>query len=345
MRAVVIHGPGDYSKLTIEERADPEPGRDEVVVSTTAIGVNYADCIVRMGLYSSAREYVGWPIVPGFEACATIEKLGADVRGWSVGDRVIAVTRFGGYATKLCVPSSQLFAPIEGFSDAECAGFPAVFLTAHYALETLANARAGETMLVHSAAGGVGTALAQLGRALGCTVVGVVGSSSKVATAYAAGAQHVIVRDEGSWERRARAIMPTGYSMVFDANGADTLRASYELLAAPGRLVVYGFASMLPRGGSGRPNWLKLAWDWLRTPRFNPLDLTTRNRSVLALNLSYLFEERALLERSMRALSTMANRGQLRPPPVTEFAFERVADAHRAIESGSTVGKLVLRVR
>jgi NADPH:quinone reductase-like Zn-dependent oxidoreductase len=133
--------------------------------------------------------------------------------------------------------------------------------------------------------------------------------------------------------------------MVFDANGADTLRASCELLAAPGRLVVYGFASMLPRGGSGRPNWLKLAWDWLRTPRFNPLDLTTRNRSVLALNLSYLFDERALLERSMRALSRMANDGQLRAPTVTEFDFERVADAHRAIESGRTVGKLVLRVR
>lgn len=344
MRAVVIHEPGDYSKLSIEERADPVPAEDEALVRTRTIGVNYADCIVRMGLYSSAREYVGWPIVPGFETCGTIERVGSAVRRWSVGDRVIAVTRFGGYATKVCVSATQLFSPIDGFSDAECAGFPAVFLTAHYALVTLANARAGESMLVHSCAGGVGTALAQLGRALGCTVVGVVGARSKVATAYASGASHVIVRGEGSWRDRARALAPKGYSMVFDANGADTLRDSFELLGAPGRLVVYGFASMLPRGGSGKPNWLKLAKDWLRTPRFNPLELTTRNRSVLALNLSYMFDERALLESSMSALTGMARARRLRPPPVTEFAFDRVADAHRAIESGSTVGKLVLRV-
>lgn len=343
MRAAVIHRPGGYEQLTIEERPTPEPGPDELLLRTRFIGVNYADCIVRMGLYSSAREYVGWPITPGFELSATVERVGANVTGYAQGDRVMAVTRFGAYATHVRVPRSQVFAPITGWSDAECAGFSAVFLTAHYALRTLANARSGEAILVHSSAGGVGTALAQLGRALGCTVVGVVGSRAKIESAYRAGAHHVIVRGEGSWSERARAIAPKGYGIVLDANGADTLRASYELLAAPGRLVVYGFASMLPRGGEGKPKWPKLAWDWLRTPRFNPLQLTTQNRSILALNLSYLFEHSALLEGSMRELIAMANGGVLRPPPVSEFAFDSVRDAHRAIESGATVGKLVLR--
>jgi NADPH:quinone reductase-like Zn-dependent oxidoreductase len=345
MRAVVIHRPGDYSKLTIETRPDPRPEPHEVLLGTRACGVNYADCIVRMGLYSSAREYVGWPITPGFEVSATVEAVGSAVRGHSVGDEVVAVTRFGGYATRLCVDAAQVFKPADGWSDAETAGFPAVFLTAYYALRELANAREGEAILVHSCAGGVGTALAQLGRAFGCTVVGVVGNKAKIPVAYANGAHHVIARDEGDWARRARAIAPKGYAIALDANGVDTLRSSYDLLAAPGRLVVYGFATMLPRGGDGRPRWGKLAMDWLRTPRFNPLDLTTRNRSVLALNLSYMFDERALLERSMRALMALAAAGSVRPPPVREFAFDDVRDAHRAIESGTTVGKLVLRVR
>lgn len=341
---MVIHRAGGYEQLTIERRPPPTPTPSEVLVCVTHIGVNYADCIVRMGLYSSAKQYVGWPITPGFEVCGVVESVGADVRELSVGQRVIALTRFGAYTTHLCVDQAQVFAAIDGWSDGECAGFSAVFLTAHYALRALANAQQGDSMLVHSCAGGVGTALAQLGRALGCAVVGIVGARSKVQSAYDAGAHHVIVRGEGRWEQRARAIAPEGYTMVFDANGADTLARSYALLGAPGKLVIYGFASMLPRGGSGRPRWGKLAWDWLRTPRFNPLDLTTQNRSVLALNLSYLFERRALLTDSMRALVALAEAGRLRPPPVREFAFDRVADAHRALESGATVGKLVLRV-
>jgi len=342
LQAVVIQRAGDYRALSIETVPDPDCGPDDVVVATRYAGVNYADCIVRMGLYSSAREYVGWPITPGFEVFGTIKRTGSNVRDLRVGDEVIAVTRFGGYATKVRVPRSQAFERISGFDDAECAGFSAVFLTAYYALVTLANVRAGESILVHSCAGGVGVALAQLGRALGCTVVGVVGAQAKVETALEAGAHHVIVRDGRGWARRARERSAQGYNVVLDANGADTLRDSYALLAAPGRLVVYGFASMLPRGGEGRPNWLSLAWKYLRTPRFDPLELTTKNRSVLALNLSYLFEHRTLLSESMAALSALAREGKLRPPPVTKFAFDRVSEAHRAIESGTTVGKLVL---
>jgi NADPH:quinone reductase-like Zn-dependent oxidoreductase len=345
MRAVVIERPGDYRALAVKELPTPAPGEGEVLIRADFCGVNYADCIVRMGLYSSAREYVGWPITPGFEAAGVVERVGAGVREFAPGDAVLAVTRFGGNATHLCVPASQVFARVEGFDAAQSAGFAAVFMTAHYALETLANARAGESLLVHSCAGGVGTALAQLGRARGCTVVGVVGAREKVQRAYDAGAHHVIVRGEGRWEQRARAISPRGYGVVLDANGADTLRESYALLDAPGRLVVYGFATMLPRGGTGSVRWGKLALDYLRTPRFSPLELTTKNRSVLGLNLSYLFEHQSLLVDGMRSLYALARDGLVRPMPVTTFALDAVADAHRALESGATVGKLVLDAR
>jgi NADPH:quinone reductase-like Zn-dependent oxidoreductase len=131
---------------------------------------------------------------------------------------------------------------------------------------------------------------------------------------------------------------------VFDSNGPSTLRESYEHLAAPGRLVVYGFASMLPRG-RGKPSWPKLAVDWLRTPRFDPLALTNDNRSVMGFNLSYLFERKDRFLPAMRDLLAQVDRGEIAPLPVTEYALEDVAAAHRAIESGTTTGKLVLVTR
>jgi NADPH:quinone reductase-like Zn-dependent oxidoreductase len=139
----------------------------------------------------------------------------------------------------------------------------------------------------------------------------------------------------------ARAASPKGYDVVMDPNGAETLRQSYKHLAPAGRLVIYGFHTMMPRT-RGRPNWLKVAYDWLRTPRFSPFDMTDRNRSVLAFNVSYLFERADILERGAGDLLDWLERGQIRALPVRTFAFDAVQDAHRAIESGQTVGKLVL---
>ncbi|NVI98774.1 zinc-binding dehydrogenase, partial [Myxococcus sp. AM009] len=168
-----------------------------------------------------------------------------------------------------------------------------------------------------------------------------VGGTHKVETALAQGAAVVIDKSrEALWAAAERAA-PRGYDVVLDANGPSTLRDSYKHLASPGKLVIYGFHSMLPRTG-GRPNYAKLAWDWLRTPRFDPLTLTNDNTSVLAFNLSYLFEQRAVLEESMARLLGWLEEGKLVPPPVKSYPLDAVADAHRALESGGTVGKLVL---
>lgn len=341
MRRVVIPRAGGYDRLTLQSGPEPLPEPGGVVVATEAIGVNYADCVVRMGLYASAKKYVGWPITPGFEFAGTVHAVGTGVTDLSPGDRVFGVTRFGGYATHVAVPRHQVFALPARFDMAQAAGFPSVFLTAYFALFELAHPHAGQTLLVHSAAGGVGGALLQLGRIAGCRMVGVVGASHKVDTARALGAEAVIDKSREDLWRAAERIAPRGYDAVFDANGVSTLRESYRHLAQPGKLVLYGFHSMLPREG-GRPNWLKLAVDFLRTPRFNPLDLTGDNASVLAFNLSYLFERRDVLEESMGRLLTWVDEGRLVAPPVTRFPLDQVAEAHRALESGTTVGKLVL---
>ncbi len=340
-RKVMIPKAGGYEQLHIEELNPVSPGPGEVGVATEAIGVNYADCVIRMGLYASAKEYVGWPITPGFEFAGTVVSVGPGVTDLAPGARVFGVTRFGGYSTHVAVPRHQVFALPSRLTMEQAAGFPTVFLTAYYALFELAHPRPGATVLVHSAAGGVGSALLQLGRIAGCRMVGVVGGAHKVEPARALGADVVIDKSrEDLWAAAERAA-PRGYDVVLDANGPSTLRDSYKHLASPGKLVVYGFHSMLPRTG-GTPNYAKLAWDWLRTPRFAPLTLTNDNTSVLAFNLSYLFEQRSILEECMARLLGWVEEGRLVSPQVTRFPLDAVAEAHRALESGATVGKLVL---
>jgi NADPH:quinone reductase-like Zn-dependent oxidoreductase len=339
MRRIVIERPGGYERLRLVESQTPPPGPGQVRIAVAAAGVNYADGIIRMGLYESARKLHGYPITPGFELAGHVEAVGEGVSSFAVGDPVVAVTLFGGYTSHICLATDRIFPLPSNISLEQAAAIPTVFLTAWFMAERQVHPQPGDAWLVHSAAGGVGGALAQLGRLANVRVIGVVGAAHKVAAAQAAGCDDVVVAD-GDWWRQVEMLAPTGFDAVFDANGVRTLAASYAHLKPMGKLCIYGFASMLPR--DGRLNWVKLAWDWLRTPRFMPLAMTRDNRSVMACNLSFLSAEASLLAKGMRELLARFGDGRLAPPAVTRFPLSNAADAQRAIESGSTVGKLVL---
>lgn len=341
MRRIVIERPGGYEALRLVESPDPTPKPGEVRLRVEACGVNYADGIVRMGLYESAKRLHGYPITPGFEVAGVVDAVGEDVEGWRVGDRAIGVTLFGGYASTICLSVERVFATPPGLSSEQAAAIPTVFLTAWFLAHRQVHPEPGERWLVQSAAGGVGGALLQLARLAGVEATGVVGAAHKVEAARALGAAQVIDKSATDWVAAAKGIAPGGFHAVFDANGVSTLRDSFDLLAPMGKLAVYGFASMLPK--DGRLNWPRLAWDWWRTPRFNPLAMTTSNRSVLAANLSFLSAEAPLLRRGMLWLLERFADGRLAAPPIEVFALERAADAQRRIESGQSTGKLVLR--
>ena len=183
--------------------------------------------------------------------------------------------------------------------------------------------------------------LVQLGKLAGCRVTGVVGAAHKVGTVLELGADAVIDKSTQPLWLTAERLAPDGYDIILDANGVATLRQSYRHLAPVGKLVVYGFHSMLPRRG-GVPHKLRLAWDYLRTPRFSPFDLTTHNRSVLGFNLSFLFDQTSTLQQGLQQLLDWLEEEKLQTPGVTSYPFESVAQAHRDLESGQTTGKLVL---
>lgn len=339
---IVIPKPGGYARLEYHEFPDLRPAAGEVCVAVEAAGVNYADCAVRWGLYESAKRFVGYPITPGFEFAGKILALGEGVEGWEVGEAVFGVRLFGSYASQVCVPPHQLWRLPAGWAMEEAAGFPGVHFTAYHALYQQMRLKPGMQVLVHSAAGGVGTALLQLGKVAGCEMTGVVGSSHKVATVRAYGGDHVIDKSSQDVWAEAERIAPEGFDVVLDANGYATLRQSWEHVRPTGKLVIYGFHTMLPRQG-GRLNWPKLIWGWLKTPRFNPIDLPNQNKSIISFNLSFLFDRKDLLEEGMADLLRWIAAGKLKPPVTRTFPLSQAAEAHRAIESGMSVGKLILK--
>lgn len=343
MHRIQIRKPGSYDALELIEELDPSPDSGEVVIKVEAAGINYADSIIRMGLYESAKKLHGYPITPGFEVAGTIAAVGRDVTDWSIGDEVIGLTLFNGYTTHLKLGADGVFAKPEKLSMAEAATLPTVFLTAWWMIHRQLHPHPEENWLVHSAAGGVGSAVLQLGKLAGARIVGVVGGSHKVEHARAMGADEVIdTSTEDLWSR-AEELSPDGYQAIFDANGVKTLQASYDHLAPTGRVVIYGFASMLPK--DGKMNWLRLARDWLKTPRFNPLDMTKSNKSVLAANLSFLQSHAPSLREGMEWLLERFESGELKPLPVETHALKDAAVAQRRIESGRTLGKLALACR
>lgn len=343
MRKVTIRAAGSYDKLEFVECADLIPTHDQVVVDVHAIGVNFADVCVRLGVYESAKKYVGWPITPGFEVSGTVKAIGPNVKNFAVGQQVIAFTRFDAYATQVCVPEVQVLPLPKQFSLTEGAGFPAVFFTAYHAIYQHCRLPRGAKVLIHSAAGGVGTALMQLCKSEGFYTVGVIGSSHKRSYLERLNPDVIIDKSKQDLWAEAEKACPEGYDAVFDANGYSTLRQSYDHLRPTGKLIAYGSHDLFSKKG-GHLNYLKAGLALLRMPRFNPLEMITHNRGVIGFNVSFLFDEKERIVDCIEGTRKKIEEGKIQPIPVTPIPFEDVAEAHRLIESGQSVGKIVLTV-
>jgi len=335
-RRVAITRVGGPDVLRVQEFQAPPPASGEIAVAVRAAGVNFADVFCRLGLYEAAPPI---PFAPGFEVAGEVAAAGAGVTGFRPGDRVLAVTRFGGYASRVNVAAALARPLPSGWSFEEGAAFPVAFLTAWHGLVTIGRLGAGETVVVQSAAGGVGTAACQIARALGARVIGTVGSEAKRETARAAGASEVLVsRTYDVWDEIAG--MSPGVDLIFDAVGGRGLRRGFRALRHGGRLVSYGFASMMPRGGMR--NWPLLAWRWLRTPRFSPFELTFQNRTAAGFNLVHLFDRVELFEQSFLRLEELAASGRINPWIGAVFPYTQAAAAHERIQSRGSTGKLIL---
>lgn len=335
---IVITRIGGPEALAIESFDAVSPGPGEVAVDVKAVGLNFADIFCRHGMYKAAPPL---PFSPGFEVAGTIAETGEGVSGFKPGDRVFAVTRFGGYTTRLHIGEEWVRPLPEEWSFADGAAFPVAYLTAYYGLVNLGQTAPGETVVVQSAAGGVGTAGCALVRSLGGSVIGTVGSEGKKQVALDAGAQDVIVDpDYRVWDAVDRLTGGEGVDVVFESVGGSQVRRGFEALKPGGRLLIYGYSQMIPQGS--RRNWPVLAWRYLRTPRFNPFRMTESNRSVAGYNIVHLWGRVDLFQRAITDLLDRASRGEVRPFLGKTFPFHRAGDAQTFLQTRRSTGKVVL---
>lgn len=313
----------------------PEPAAGQVRIKVRAAGINFADVLARIGLYPDAPRL---PAVVGYEVAGVVDAAGAGVTAPQAGDRVVALTRFGGYSEYVVVPAYQAFRFPDALSDAEAASVPVTFLTAAIALYRMAGLASGDAVLVHNAGGGLGIAAVQLARLRRTTVFGTASAAKHTALAsfgveHAIDYRHANVRDEILKLTRGR-----GVDVVLDPIGGRSFAESYRMLAPMGRLIMVGVSSV----ASERRSLVKLARAWWSMPAFSPLSLINRNRGVFGLNVAHLWDEHRPLQSLMEMILDELTAGRLQPVVSKTFPLERAADAHRFLQSRANIGKVVL---
>ncbi|GAA5524942.1 hypothetical protein Maes01_01501 [Microbulbifer aestuariivivens] len=327
---------GAISDLRLQEETLPALAADKVRIRVKAVGLNFADIFALTGLYSATPQ---GSFILGLEFAGTVAAIGesADTT-LQPGDRVYGCTRFGGYADYLDVQPRHCRKIPQGWRFAEGAAFPVQTLTAYYALSDLGAVKPGQVVLVHSAAGGVGLQAMNMLRQMGAVAIGTVGSSAKQAFLGERGFAEVIVRGPDFASQLQRQLAGRPLHAVLDGIGGSVQKQSFAALAPTGRLVVFGAAEFTP---ADRPNWLKAAWLYLTRPRYDVMAMISNNRSVLAFNLIWLWQEQALFDALLDGCAKLAL-----PAPYIghEFGFEQAHQAIECLRSGRSVGKVVLNI-
>jgi len=338
MRAMYLIRTGDAAQaFELHEAPTPEPGAGQLRVAVEGFGLNYADVSARRGLYQDAPPL---PSVLGYEVVGRVDALGPGVDGLAVGQRVTALTRFGGYATHALTDACAV-APIPDDMDVGvAAALPTQGCTAYYMAEEMVHLHAGDHVLVHAAAGGVGTLLVQLCKRRGCVVYGTAGTDDKLGLLRELGVDHPINYRSGDFAAAVRALRgEAGLDVIFDSIGGATTRRGLALLGAGGRMVCFGAADHTP--GPLQP---------LRSVRFllsfglpHPVLLMLRSRALIGVNMLRIADQRPLvLQRCLRAVVDLALRGELRAVVGGRFGAAELAAAHALLESRRSTGKIVV---
>lgn len=322
MRAVVLRSHGGPEVLTIEEVDDPTPGLDDIVVDVEHTAINRADILQRMGGYPDPRRRE--LEIPGLEYAGVVSAVGADVAGWSVGDRVMGIEAGGCYAEQVVTHARQAL-PVPGSIDpADAAAIPEVFLTAWDALVVQGGLTSGRWALVHAGASGVGTASIQIAKAIGARIA-VTCSEGKMAACRELGADVVIERSPSDWLGVLTDAVPTGVDVVLDVVGGEEIERNLRAVRTDGSIIQVG----LMGGAQASVNV-----GMILAKRITWTGTTLRARPVE--------RKLALSQRFIDEIVPLFDSGALRPVVDSRYAFDRIADAHRHMEANANIGKILI---
>jgi NADPH:quinone reductase-like Zn-dependent oxidoreductase len=322
-------------QLELVEDDIPNPRPGEVRVKVLAAGVSYPDVMMRQGIHPEARRP---PFTPGWDVVGTVEALGEGVGAVPVGTTVAAMPIVGGYAEYLCLPAAELVRVPPPLDPAEAVCLVLNYVTAYQMLHRSAQARPGESALIHAAAGGVGTALLQLARLHGIQTYGTA-SASKLGTVESLGG-HAIDYKRSDFVKQIRTLPGGGVDVVFDGIGGWNLLRSWRALATGGRLVAYGLLATFAGGKRDLKRLLSSAAGWAAA---YTLSLLSRRKRLLVYSIQMLKRRKPdWFRQDLTTLFDLLGRGELRPVIDRRLSLEQAALAQELLGKGDTVGKIIL---
>ncbi|XP_054476090.1 synaptic vesicle membrane protein VAT-1 homolog-like [Anoplopoma fimbria] len=339
MRAVVLAGFGGLNKLRVTKKAMPEPQEGEVKIRVKACGLNFLDLMVRQGTIDNPPKP---PVIPGFECSGIVESVGENTTGFEIGDRVMAFVNYNAWAEVVCTPVDFVYSMPEEMTFAEAAAFSLNFVAAYMMLFEVANLREGMSVLVHSAGGGVGQAVAQL-----CSTVPNV-TVFGIASCF----KHAAIRDSVThlfdrnvdYIQEVKKISPDGVDIVLDCLCGDNTGKGLTLLRPLGTYILYGASNMVT---GETKSFFSFAKSWWQVEKVNPIKLYEENKVIAGFSLlNLLFKHRkcSLVKSVMDKLLCLYDQKKIKPVVDSLWALEEVKEAMQRIHDRGNIGKLILDV-
>jgi len=325
---------GSIKNLKIRGEELGEPAEDEVTIEVIAVGLNFADIFAIWGLYSATPK---GSFIPGLEFSGVIIKKGNKVKNLVVGDKIIGLTRFGAYSTHLNVDSSYVFQLPEKWTFEEGASLLVNSLTAYYALKILGDIKNGQTILIHSAAGGVGIYANRIAKKFDCFTIGTIGTQSKSNILKTEGYDEIIIRDTNFKQELISKLRHRSLNIILESIGGKVFKDCFDLLPPEGRLITYGSANYASPGS--RPNPFNLIYSYFTRPKIDPMKMINTNKSVMGFNLIWLWQKKNELNFYFNEINKL-NLGN--PIVGKTFAFDELHHAIRYLQSGESIGKVVV---
>ncbi|MCP5062775.1 MAG: zinc-binding dehydrogenase [Ignavibacteriae bacterium] len=327
---------GSIKNLNLIEEDLAEPKSNEVCVEVKSIGLNFADLFAIWGLYSATPK---GSFIPGLEFAGVIIKKGSDVKDFEIGNKIIGLKRFGAYASHLNVESEYIFNLPNDWSFDDGTSLLVNSLTAYYALKVLGDIKINKTVLIHSAAGGVGIYANRIAKKFDAFTIGTIGRRSKFDLLKKEGYDEIIVRSKKFKQQLMESLGPYTLDIVLESIGGKIFEDSYSLLAPEGRLITYGSANFA--SADSRPNPLKLIFKYLTRPKIDPMKMINTNRAVMGFNLIWLWNKKNDLQKYFEEIQKL----NLQKPIIGKtFLFEDLHKAINYLQSGKSVGKVVVRM-
>ncbi|MEM6804686.1 MAG: zinc-binding dehydrogenase [Bacteroidota bacterium] len=332
---LIKNGPSEAA-FEIRETEKPQINPSQVLIEVEAFGLNFADVMARLGMY---RDAPPMPAVLGYDVVGWVREKGSDIKHVEIGDRVLALSRFGGYAEFTATEAAGVVKIPDSMDAAAATALATQYGTAYYMIDDLTKAHAGDHVLIHAAAGGVGTALVQWAVYKGCIIYGTAGSAAKLEYLKGLGVHHPINYREDDFFEKIKAIRgEAGLDLIFDPVGGKSVKKGMKLLGAGGRLFVFGASSMTTAKNIFQKIAVGLGFGF-----YHPIGLVGPSKSILGVNMLRIADNRPeTLQRVLKQCVHYAEQGVFKPTIGGKYKIDQLAEAHDALEKRKTMGKLAI---